>query len=77
MAGKKVQKQSSLLGFLSKESSESRVDHSRKEGKALANPDYEKNEDAVFKSTGSLNFHGFLQMNLVMTLWNEQPLHDY
>ena len=42
MAEKKVQEQSLLLGFLSKESSESRVDHSKKEGKALAKKDYEK-----------------------------------
>ena len=51
-----------MLGFVSKESSESRVDHSRKERKALAKKDYKKktNENAIFKSTGSLNFHGLL-----------------
>ena len=49
MAGKKVQKQSLLLGFLSKESSESRVDHSRKEGTALAKKDYENKRKRHFQ----------------------------
>ena len=37
-----------MLGFVSKESSESRVDHSRKERKALAKKDYEKKTKTPF-----------------------------